>query len=74
MIWFARRAENKHVLPNPLVRLSMWPYFHAFKKFLRCFREDLSGDKVDTVDIFVDNQSAIVLAKNPVLHQRTKTH
>ena len=41
-------------------------------KFLRCLYEDLSGDKVDTVDIFVDNQSAIALAKNPVLHQRTK--
>ena len=41
-------------------------------KFLRCFYEDLSRDKVDTVDIFVDNQSAIALAKNPVLHHRTK--
>ena len=41
-------------------------------KFLRCLYKDLSGDKVDSVDIFVDNQSAIALAKNPVLHQRTK--
>ena len=32
-------------------------------KFLRCLYEDLSGDKVDTVDIFVDNQSAIAVAK-----------
>ena len=41
-------------------------------KILRCLYEDLSRDKVDTVDIFVDNQSAIGLAKNPELHQRTK--
>ena len=41
-------------------------------KFLRCLYEEFSGDKVNTVDIFVDNQSAIALAKNPVLHQRTK--
>ena len=41
-------------------------------KFLRCLYEDLSEDKVDTVHIFVDNQSAIALAKNTVLHQRTK--
>ena len=41
-------------------------------KFLRCLYEDLSMDEVDTVDIFVYNQSVIALAKNPVLHQRTK--
>ena len=41
-------------------------------KFLRSLYEEFSGDKVNTVDIFVDNQSAIALAKNPVLHQRTK--
>ena len=39
-------------------------------KFLRCLYEDLSEDKVDTVDIFV--VSAIPLAKNLVLHQSTK--
>ena len=43
-------------------------------KFLRCLYEDLSGNKVDTVDIFVDNQSAIALAQNHVLHQRTNTY
>jgi hypothetical protein len=33
---------------------------------------DLLGRKVETVELRVDNKSAIALAKNPVFHDRSK--
>ena len=41
-------------------------------KFLTQLYKDLTGSTAANVDIFVDNQSAIALAKNPVQHQRSK--
>ena len=41
-------------------------------KFLVQLYKDLTGNESANVDIFVDNQSAIALAKNPVQHQRSK--
>ena len=75
MTWSAGRAENKHVaLSTCEAEYVALVSCIQEAKFLRCLYEDLSMDKVDTVDIFVDNQSAIALAKNPVLHQDIKYH
>jgi len=41
-------------------------------KFLRQIVSDLLGLKLKSVDLGVDNQGAINLAKNPVNHQRSK--
>jgi hypothetical protein len=41
-------------------------------KFLRRLLADLLGQDCKSVNMFVDNQSAIALAKNPVHHQRSK--
>lgn len=40
--------------------------------FLRQLYSDMTGCESDTVTLNVDNQGAIVLAKNPVHHQRSK--
>ena len=47
---------------------------HAVKeaKFLSQLRADLTGSNVEQILLYVDNQSAIALAKNPVHHQRSK--
>ena len=41
-------------------------------KFLRQLLADMQGCDVKCVNIHVDNQGAILLAKNPVYHQRSK--
>ena len=41
-------------------------------KFLRQLLVDMQGGDMATVTMYVDNQGAISLAKNPVHHQRTK--
>ena len=41
-------------------------------KFLRQFLADMQGTDLKSVNINVDNQGAIALAKNPVYHQRSK--
>ena len=41
-------------------------------KFLRQLLADMQGCDVKSVNIHVDNQGAISLAKNPVYHQRSK--
>ena len=47
---------------------------HAIQEasFLRQLLADMQGTNKTSADIFVDNQGAINLAKNPVHHQRTK--
>ena len=46
----------------------------AFKeaRFLRQLFADINGSEKQSVKLFVDNQGAIALAKNPVHHQRSK--
>ena len=41
-------------------------------KFLRQLLADMQGSDVECVCLYVDNQGAIALAKNPVQHQRSK--
>ena len=40
--------------------------------YLRQLLADMTGSKRKTVQLHVDNQGAIALAKNPVHHKRTK--
>lgn len=40
--------------------------------WLKGLLEDLSDEKVGTVEIQCDNSSTIKLSKNPVMHRRTK--
>ena len=41
-------------------------------KFLQQLFMDMIGVKVKPINLFVDNQGAIKLAKNPIFHQRSK--
>lgn len=41
-------------------------------KFLRQLFTDMQGCSVNSVCLYVDNQGAIALAKNPIQHQRSK--
>ena len=41
-------------------------------KFLRQLLCDMTGNELDCVSLFADNQGAIALANNPVHHQRSK--
>ena len=41
-------------------------------KFLRQVLSDITGNESESVVLYVDNQGAIELAKNPVHHQRSK--
>ena len=41
-------------------------------KFLQQLLTDMSSVEVKPINLFVDNQRAIKLAKNPIYHQRSK--
>lgn len=56
-------AESEYVAASMAIRELMW---------LRLLLNELQPSHVCVPDLFVDNESAIKLIKNPVLHKRTK--
>ncbi|KAG8492847.1 hypothetical protein CXB51_010185 [Gossypium anomalum] len=56
-------AEVKYIAAVTAVNQAIW---------LRKLLSDLNGDQREAIEIKVDNQSAVAIAKNPVFHGKTK--
>lgn len=56
-------TESEYIAASNAVRELIW---------LRVFLNELLPEKLDQVNFFMDNQSAIRLVKNPEFHKRTK--
>ena len=55
-------AEAEYVSLTTMIQEAIW-----IRRLLQCI-----GEKDDTVTVFEDNQGAIKMAQNPVMHSRTK--
>ena len=69
---FHGKEESNPQWLCPHVKLSILPPLLLSKKFLTQLLNETDVKKVEPVTLFVDNQSTVAIAKDPIRNQRTK--
>jgi hypothetical protein len=57
------RCEAEYIAATSVVTQALW---------LACLLSELLGRKTETIELKVDNKSALALPKNPIFHERSK--